>query len=258
MNEWGKILLYILSSSGLVTGLISLFKQRKIMKWSDEYQRGIESLKGDIHKSNEIMKSSLNTFSQGYNQAQEKRLTAIEEMWDKVLKIREYSSNIVTFYTIFLPEEYNDESGFHTSLKMHLPSDEELVCFVSSMDELEMKRPYLGEKSWALFTIYRAFSGRLVMIFKKGVDEGNIKKWHQDKGLMTILGAALNKKEYEKYTKDKLKELDSLIEAVNILEQKILSEFHNTVTGTYASEGSFQQARKINNLLNRLEQETKF
>lgn len=126
----------------MVTGLVSLFKQKKIMKWGDEYQRGIESLKGDIHKSNEIMKSSLNTFSQGYNQAQEKRLSAIEEMWDNVLKIREYSSKIVTFYTFLLPEEYNDESGFHTSLKMHLPSDEELMYFVSSMDELEMKRPY--------------------------------------------------------------------------------------------------------------------
>lgn len=63
------------------------------------------------------------------------------------------------------------------------------------------------------------------MIFKKGVDEGNIKEWHLDKGLMTILGAGLSKKEYEKYTKDKLGELDSLFEAINILEQKFIANF---------------------------------
>ncbi|MCM3576416.1 hypothetical protein QNH36_19265 [Mesobacillus sp. AQ2] len=258
MNEWSKIIVYILSGSGLVTALITLFKQRTIMKWSNRYQRQIESLKGDIHKNNEIMNSSLNIFSQGYNQAQEKRSAAIEEMWDKVLKIRESSSKIVTFYTLFLPEEYNNEENMYlTSLKMHLPSEEELVNFIGSMDELEKKRPYLGEKLWILFTIYRAFSGRLVIIFKRSVNERNIKRWHQDRGLMQLLEAALTKKEYEEYTRNKLGQHHSLTEAINIIEQKILKEFNNTLSGTYASEESFQQARKIQNLLSELEQGTK-
>lgn len=252
MDEWSKIILYILSSSGLVTAIVTLSKQRTILKWSNRYQTRIESLKGDIHKNNEIMKSSLSIYSQGYNQAQEKRLAAIEEMWDNVLKIRETSSRIVTFYTIFLPKEYNSKENMYlTSLKEQLPTEEELVNFIASMDELEKKRPYLGEKLWTLFTIYRAFSGRLVLIFRKSVDERNIKQWHQDSGLMQLLEAALTKKEHEEY---KINELGqhSLAEAINIIEQKILKEFNNTLTGTYASEESFQQARKIQNLLSEL------
>lgn len=259
MNEWGKIILYILSSSGLVTALITLFRQRAIMKWGDRYQRRIESLKGDIQKNNAIMESSLNIFSQGYNQAQEKRLAAIEEMWDNVLKIREFSSKIVTFYTIFLPKEYNSKENMYlTSLKKHLPSEEELVNFITSMDGLEKKRPYLGEELWILFTIYRAFSGRLVLIFKRSVDESNIRQWHQDSGLMQLLEAAFTKKEYEEFIRNKLGRHHSLTEAINIIEQKILKEFNNTLTGTYASEESFQQATKIQNLLSGLEQEAKF
>lgn len=249
MNEWSKILLYILSGSGLLTGLISLFKQRKVMKWNDQYQRGVESLKGDIHQSNEIMKSSLNILSQGYNQAQAMRLDAIEEMWSYVLGIREYSSEIITFYTILLPKEYNEESDYLSSMKMNLSSDKELIRFFSSMDGLEKQRPYLGEKSWALFTVYRAFLGRLVLIFIKGIDKGSITEWHQDSGLMTILETALDEKEYEEYTNAKLGKMDSLTEIIYILEQKILNEINRTVSGTYASEENFNQARKIHTLL---------
>ncbi|MHB8276916.1 MAG: hypothetical protein ACYDIA_04600 [Candidatus Humimicrobiaceae bacterium] len=217
--------------------------QRLNLKWTKEKEKEIEKLKSDLTRDRDILNSTISAFSRQYQVSQNRRLTSLENLWKNIIKLREFNGPLQLFFNILQPQEYQNalrEDGFNISLQsISFENISYLLKEISS--SVEISRPYLGIKLWSFFFIYRAFIGRIVVVFDKGRKESNIKPWYDDKHTMEVLSLALNKEELERISANKLLFLNY---AVDSLEQKILNEIEDIITGHSISELSIDQARR--------------
>ena len=217
--------------------------QRLNIKWIKEKEKEIEKLKSDLTRDRDILNSTISAISKQYQISQERRLTSLENLWKNIIKLRDYFGPLQLFFNILQPQEYQDALKRDLfNINLQPISFENMSNLLKEIDyEVEISRPYLGIKLWSLFFIYRAFIGRIVVVFDKGRKLSNIKTWYDDKHTMELLSLALNKEEIEKISENKFLYLNY---AIDSLEQKILNEIDNIISGQTASELSIDQARK--------------
>ncbi len=123
----------------------------------------------------------------------ERRLAATERLWSAVLAMRDILSPAVFFFTILAPSEY--DSAFEkpqVSAMFASVTDKLLADAMTRVSLVENDRPYLGERLWHLFFIYRAFLGRLTALILIGKKRGHIGDWRNDDGVRQLLGPALS------------------------------------------------------------------
>src|SRR5688572_7611159 len=90
---------------GVSTFIGNLISKRIISKWQLESQKQLELLKGELSKNQSVTNSLLSTHSSGFQSAQEKRISAIEKIWDATLKTVTFSSTTSLIYRILTEDE---------------------------------------------------------------------------------------------------------------------------------------------------------
>jgi hypothetical protein len=225
----------------------NLTKDKLNLKWQKDYNREIEILKGEILTNQTLVNLALNTFSSGHGLSQDKRLSSIEEMWSKALEIRDLASPVLVFYSVLLPEEYNDFIKKDT-FNVGPISNDHISDLIKETNNIEMNRPYLGEELWSHFHAYRTFMFRLVTKFTMGRENHSLEPWYQDKPLIDIVNTSLLKKDVQMLN---FKEITALSDTINLLEQRMLFYIGKIITGEYTSESSFNHARNLMEIVNK-------
>ena len=228
---------------GVLPWVSKLVQDRINLKWKQNYQKEIELIKANLNTNQEIIKATLSSYSTGHHYAQERRLKSIEALWESILKIRAYLSPLTTFYSVFLPDEYTTilEKEHYNHL-INMFSEEEVLKFSLSIEDIESQRPFIGEYMWGLFFAYRAFMLRMAMLFNTGVKKNDIQEWKNDTHLITILKTSIGEDEFNKLD---LNVSINILYAIGLFEQKILIEMNRNITGETASESNLQQAKRI-------------
>lgn len=221
----------------LITFIVGVWAWYKFNK-QHEINREIESLKSQFAQNQTILNSTINSLTVERHASQERRIVGVEVIWKEVLFIRQLFAPIAYFYSILLPEEY--EEGLKNHPIVDVGKIESLFGELYKKD-LEAHRPFLGEKLWFAFWTYRAFQGRVAFNFIQS-SKKTIQDWREDALAIEHLDNVLNKNEVELVKK--YSPLGSLTVAINLVEYKILEEIHSLLSGEKAAENSYKNAVK--------------
>ncbi|WP_110955964.1 hypothetical protein [Anaerosinus massiliensis] len=223
----------------IVTIIIGVWARHKFNKQHD-FNKDVEFLKSQLVQNQAILNSTINSFASERQASQERRIMGVDAIWKEVIDIRQKHSAVTFFYSILFPDEYNKELKNHPIVDL---DEIEIVLRELSKNNLEVHRPFIGEKLWFLFWTYRAFQGRVTYRFIEASKKSNIQDWRDDKGSIEHLSNVLKKDELI-YVK-KYSPLGSLTIAINLIEYKILEEINLLISGEKAAENSYKNAIKF-------------
>ena len=226
---------------GVIKWTGNLVSKKFIIKWQKNSNQEIEKLKAESNIRNDLLKTTLDSFSSGNTYVQEKKIDSIEELWKSTLYIKEKISPLITFYGVLLPEEYNQasiEKG--ENFKIDKISYSTIIEMSKEIDSIEKLRPFLGEYIWSLYHLYFSFIGRVMFLFRKQCDENNIKPWYTDDHLKEIA---------MEISKDTiaidLEQIDGFQFVLNIFQHKLIKEIDDLISGKKALNSNMEEARRL-------------
>ncbi|MFH1375710.1 MAG: hypothetical protein ABIH35_03510 [Patescibacteria group bacterium] len=231
---------------GLVAWIGKLVAEKVTLNWKEQQQKEMETLRAQLARDRLVMETAIFSFSSGQKAAQEKKIQATEKLWKHVLKIRKICQSAIFFYSILHPSEYNEVFTKPKMKAMISDLNDSVIEQISSdPEDLESNRPFLGEKLWLLFFIYRAFLGRISLILVDGLKEGEIKDWRKDHGVHSLLKNILSN---EQLTAVTVESPIAMHKAINLLEAMLLEEISLIISGQKASKDTFELAQKLGEL----------
>jgi hypothetical protein len=231
---------------GLVTWIGKLVAEKVTLKWKEQQQKEIETLRSQLARDHIIMETAISSFSSGQRAVQEKKIQATETLWKHVLKIRKICQSVIFFFTILRPSEYNEVFAKPNIKAMVSDVDDSVLDQISSNPEnFESNRPFLGEKLWLLFFIYRAFLGRITFILVNGLKEGKIEDWKKDDGVHSLLKSILSNDQITAVT---VESPNAMHNVITLLEAMLLEEISLIISGSKASKDTFELAKKLGKL----------
>jgi hypothetical protein len=213
--------------------------------WEHKHQRDLEAYKAESERDRSVLSAVIQSHSAGQAAATERRLVAVEALWSTVRLWRDESGVPLLFFGILVPSEYNDHTP-QMRARLDSLNEDNLHAFSAENDKLELHRPFLGERLWLLFWVYRAFLGRLTYKLIKGYEAGDIRDWREDKPTVDLLRGTLSDAEMATVLESRLQAAQLVVDQ---LEHKMLTEMNRVVSGESRAEESFQHARKVRELI---------
>lgn len=241
----------------IITGIIYFVSQklsdRLNIKWQETSQKRIEKNKNELSQKNELISNLLNFQNTNFNISQEKRLLAIEKIWENINHFKNKTPSSLVF--IFNILEENEIEEFLTSK----PKNKEVEFMISEMkafdkynffndsiynsQEIINLRPYLGEDLWFSYETYNAFLGRFAYKIHEDVRvHKKLRHWHHDSSIMAILKNYLSENEMYYLEENKM---NSFKIALNLLDSKMLYQMNHIISGKLASENALDRAIKL-------------
>jgi len=237
--------------TGLAAWIGKLVAEKITLNWKEQQQKEIETMKEQLARDRLVIETAISNFSSGQIAAQEKKMQAVENLWQRVLKVRKACWPAIFLYSMLHPTEYNDIFTKPSAKAMISNLDDSLTDrMVSDTEDLESFRPYLGEKLWLLFFVYRAFLGRISFILVDGQKKGKIKDWRKDQGVHQLLSHVLSKEQLTTVTD---KSPIATHNAITLLEAMLLEEINLIISGHKASKETFEHAKKLGELMREME-----
>ena len=259
MNIYIDITIATLSgaaSGGLVYYLTkTYFTERIKQSIKHEYDDKLETLKGDINRNQSILSTILTSQNQTYQVGQNERLSAIKLFWIYYLTIRNSLDLISTWDDVLYEEEFD-------TLFTDKWQGDDLVCnslnslslnklseITKSVEKIEEVRPFLNEKIWVNIIYLKTFCGRIIYLYHRGTKERNIKHWKHDVAIIKIVKDSLNENEFKFIMNTNIAAAKTYR---NFIEQKILTEIKNILTGQVAADNTYNQAIKLTELIRKV------
>jgi hypothetical protein len=214
-------------------GLGALFFVRLKSFWKERSDKQIESLKGEIQRSNSTISSLTSAYISNLNKIQEKRIEAAEKLWSAGLKVKECIPNVVTLsYNILLDTEISNAKIEEIALLKNITlnaQEEKLPGLLSAITkELEPYKPFITDKADFLLSAYLGFAGRVSYNFIKQFKNGSVTSWKNDKPIEGLLKPVLTEKEIREIYNVRI---NSFGTALYLFETKILSEIRESLYG---------------------------
>lgn len=257
------IILFIVAIIGAIFGFLGGFlRDYFTAKWEAEHNTKLEALRSDINRDHSTLIATIESFSSGQQFSIERKIKAIEVMWDVMNKMHLLVGSAIAFYDIFTPNEYDDDKaqGMVSDLVLNKTKISEEI--LSLQKEVEKHRPFLGELLWNLFLAYDLFLGRLFILTTEKkpfarTKDGKTLHWFQDKFITNLLNPLLPEDRSIKLIKG-AQEIDPYMAswALTILEQKILLEVDRTISGKAMSDETLSQINKVSKAIEEIKYPT--
>ncbi|MEO8607575.1 MAG: hypothetical protein ABI690_06825 [Chloroflexota bacterium] len=228
--------------------------EKELEDLKNHYNAELEHIKAEFAQRQNFIDISLNTLSQSYSFSRERTLNSIEAIWNEIIQLRSFASKQLFLYSILLPQEYENADLDKISPVLPTISQTDFADHPLHNSEIESKRPFMGEKLWTLYSIYRGFIFRMTWKTVYGRDKGNIYKWDKDmegKQDTSLINALKNI-----FTDDELRQI---IGADNIgvperimtaIEVKILAEINDLIFGRKFFSISIEEQQRLSDFLN--------
>lgn len=218
------------------------------IKWSGEQEKKLEQLRAEITREHSTFTAILNSYSSSHQFSQSDRIKAVQTLWGNILKTRNIGSFPSFFFDVLLENEYNTiEKDAPLMSKLNSLSFNKTVEEIGQIIEsVENYRPFLGEHLWSLFKLYTILVSRTSILLIKGRDNKDIKSWHKDEYIQSILNEIFDEKEMQSINSGIIVSFEV---ATELLEQKILFEMFKIISGELAAESNLSKAKKLQELI---------
>ena len=164
-----------------------------------DFDIDLEELKDDIGKRTSQliqMQSAANAVlieTQKLNAA--RRLKALDVVWQDIQRIRVHTA--VHLFMLDLVGDFPDSNGLSGDYDLR-ESRSKLLCNQPDVSVFDQERPYIGEKMYALCTVYRELVF-LLMSKLEFIAKGALKpNWRQDTFALSLVEKALGRDEMAK------------------------------------------------------------
>lgn len=228
------------------------FTERIKQSIKHEYDDKLENLRGDLNRNHTILNTVLASQNQTFQSGQNERLSAIKTLWANYLIIRNSLEVVNSIDDILLEKEFNTlytnqwQGNDLVDKALQTISLDRLTELANTQAAIEAIRPFLNEQIWLNIIYLKSFSGRLIYLYHKGSRERKIKHWKNDAPLLKLVKDALTDNEFQFILKANISSVKSF---QNFIEQKILNEIHNIITGQSAADNSYNRALQLIELM---------
>jgi hypothetical protein len=226
------------------------------IKWKESADINISKLQGEIAKNNSTLNSVLALYGSNHHQAQDRRILAIEVLWKNLIEYKNIVPDVTHLLFNYLTEKEiedfwireTDNSLHHAHKKqlMSLDFDARISNSFDFIKLIELERPFIGERIWFHFDIYKIFLGRITYLMQVGTQDKKFEHWQKDKHLKQLLSDTLSSKEVDYIYS---LEVNSLKSTSILLEGKLIQEIDKTLSGEAFSETVLDRVKKFENVM---------
>ena len=234
-------------SVAIIKWITDLITNKINVSWDKKVKEDLMFLKDELSQNRLLIENSISNYSSTQQITHNKKLDAVEVLWENVLYIRDTCGSAITFYKLLEPAEYKSlYEGDKIKQWFGDISRKDISIMLTKTDNVEKYRLYFGEPLWMLFFVYRAFIGRITVLLIEGIEKSDIIDWTKDKSTISLLENILSNEEMENLNNILPIAMHNLLA---ILENKIIHEINKVVSGQKASEETFENAKKISHLM---------
>jgi len=234
-------------------------RQKEIEEFKNQYVTELEHLRAELTERHALFNATFTALSSGYVASHERVVSAMEELWNAILKIRGFVSPYIFLYEILLPREYVNVP-IDNALKLipKLSQKEFDISVKGITDIIEDKRPFIGERLWFVFFIYRAFAIRQAYKIVQGRDKGKLYKWDKnndgsDDTQIDALRYVLTSKELATVINaGPIKDVGVPQRILDAIERKMLDEMNEWIFGKRLIDMSIEEQERVASLLSSL------
>jgi len=272
--ELADFLITLLSSAGASTALagVLVFLSRNWL--SERLRRSIEheyelklthlnnELKAESERTVILLKSSIESeaekvrlanasISQTQKFSIERKLSAIETLWEGVLAARKNIPVIMGFIDILSEDEYSAMKNHPDSQEREgeLSTRKMTEMYEDNVGSRERIRPYVGEYTWALVSTYQSIILRTALLIQMGQEDKKKLNWHLDSGIRQLLNSALSEAEVVAFDETKIGKVNWIQRK---FEYKILAAMQIVISGEQFGDEALKQAQKMEEKVQKL------
>ena len=172
----------------------------------------------------------------------ERRIQGIAELWNSFCRCKgQPPSAIVSATDLLTSEEYEKvivRRQFIEALNAEL-SETQLFEWLKQ-ENIEMHRPFIEERSYRLWFMYRAVIARRAFLVLESVQKQEARHWFEDRHTQRLMEEYLTTQEIEELARNRIGRQRRFTEVV---EKKLLKSLKSTQAGS--TEQDFQQVDEI-------------
>lgn len=241
----------------LLSTRLTARQNKELEDLKNEYAKDLERLRAEITERQELFSNTSNALSSGYMASHPHIVDAIYHLWSVILDIDNLTSSFFFPYSVLLPHEIESHKPEYIYRNIPLMAKDEFLRRVTEInDKPEVKRPFIGENLWLLFSVYRTFALRLCWKIREGHEKGQVYSWDKDmqgrpdQALMNTIRTILSDDEIQVLISTEISVPQRIL---NSIKSKILSEMNELVFGKRLINMSFEEQQRVNSLLSGLQ-----
>ena len=239
----------------VLAGFLGWLARHSAGSWIDtkiehKHAKALQIHKNEINQKFALYETSQQSYTEGQKASVEKKLDAIDQLWAKILVIRNNAPPLI-FLIDILDEGEIDE---YRKIKNHpdvqkIWGDFSIAALKRKMENIsdskgepiENIRPYVGEYLWSIFFSYKSIYLRLHLMLQLRTDAEHL-KWNRDEVMAEIIEVILTSSERDKFAQMTIGRFSWLQRK---LESKMLSEMQRIISGKQFGSETFEQGRLI-------------
>ncbi|WP_375209297.1 hypothetical protein [Hyphomonas jannaschiana] len=136
--------------------------------------------------------------SSGFQLTQQRQISAVENLWQIVGKLRAEFKLLVFIDTILTTDELQSyfEAREHSHIADSIREFADITYSIDKMvaagcDDADKERPFISQRLWSTFFVLQAMYGRTGALVANSYKAQNFKDWRRDDGCMQLLRAVL-------------------------------------------------------------------
>lgn len=201
-------------------------------------------LKSSIEHEAERLRFATTSVSQTQRVAIDRRLTALETLWEGVLATRDNVPVVMGFIDILTIDEYSsmkDDSQF-IAMVGEVSHEKLAAMYKDNVGSRERVRPYVGEYTWALVSTYQSIILRTAFLVQMGQEDTKKLNWHLDSGINQLLRSALTGEEMKEFEATRIGKVGWI---QRMFESKILAAMQIVISGEQFGDEALRQAQRM-------------
>lgn len=207
-------------------------------------EKELESFRSQLERDRALHAAATSAFASANDAAAERKLHAVQEIWDATIRTKSAASEMMLLIDIFTREEVAaalDDTRRASSIGA--PSDKEMMeRFFPVGKAAEHVRPFIDEVLWAAFFGYRSLLGRILVVIQFGRNRGKLIYWLDDKYTRALLGSLVDASDLKRIEQ---MAVGGIAEAQRLIERRIIDAARRTVSGESAGAAALDHARLI-------------
>ncbi|HTC00105.1 MAG TPA: hypothetical protein VK705_05435 [Ferruginibacter sp.] len=235
-------------SSILVVYLFKTYFTEKIKgSIKSDYDKQLEVLRGELSTSQSVMNNVLLSLNQGIKASQAEVIIAIKNFWKNYLILKNQLNPLIGTFDILFENEIKElytqsSNGNSEKILSKINLKENLDTLQNIQQVIEKYRPFLNDDIWFNYAFLRSFTGRIIRETIYGIEKEKIEYWKESAALHELLIKRLTKDEFQ-FVMDR--KWGSLRALQDIIEQKILLQLSNIISGKAAADNTLNQAKRF-------------
>lgn len=191
----------------------------------------------------EAQKAAFGAFQASHVAAFERRLKAIEILWDACLDVLRNTPSIVALTDILLESEYQELlSRPRWRILVDQLSDADFKKIADATEAAEAVRPFAKEKLYAILFTYRAIVGRIILSLIEGKEKESIVPWFRDPVVLQHMKVVFTDEEISAFQAPRIAHYSWIR---RMLEAKFLLEAQTIALGQESAETALEQSGKL-------------